>query len=40
MPLFILTAFAKGERVDRSQGERNTLRRLTKLLIETYRGKR
>ena len=37
LPLFALTAFAKNERVDLSQKERNTFRRLTKLLAETYR---
>ena len=37
VPLFALTMFAKNERVDLSQDERNSFRRLTKLLIETYR---
>lgn len=37
VPLFALTMFAKNERVDLSQEERNSFRRLTKLLIETYR---
>lgn len=41
LPLFALTAFAKHERADLSQKDRNTFRRLTKLLVETYRrGKR
>jgi hypothetical protein len=34
--LFALTAFAKNERADLSQEDRNTFRRLTKLLVETY----
>ena len=40
MPLFALTAFAKNERADLSQQDRNGLRRLTKLLVDTYRRKR
>ena len=36
-PLFLLTAFAKNERVDLSQRDRNSFQRLTKQLIETYR---
>ncbi len=40
LPLFILTAFAKNERVDLSQEERNSFRRLTRLLLETYRRRR
>ena len=40
MPLFALTAFAKNERADLSQQDRNALRRLTKLLVDTYRRKR
>ncbi len=37
MPLFALTAFAKNERADLSQKDRNDLRRLTRILVETYR---
>ena len=37
VPLFLLTAFAKNERLDLSQEERNSFRRLTKVLVETYR---
>jgi hypothetical protein len=37
IPLFALTAFAKNEQADLSQEDRNTFRRLTKLLVETYR---
>jgi len=37
LPVFALTIFAKNERVDLSQQERNEFRQLTKLLVETYR---
>ncbi len=40
MPLFLLTAFAKHERADLSQSERNGFKILTKLLVETYRSER
>jgi hypothetical protein len=41
VPLFVLTAFAKNERADLSQEDRNSFRRLTKLLVDTYgRSKR
>jgi hypothetical protein len=36
IPLFALTAYAKNERADLSQQDRNDFRRLTKLLAETY----
>lgn len=36
MPLFALTAYAKNERADLSQADRNDFRRLTALLVETY----
>lgn len=36
IPLFVLTAFAKNQRQDLSQRDRNQLRGLTKILIETY----
>ena len=36
IPLFALTAYAKNERVDLSQKDRNDFRRLTKLLADTY----
>ena len=39
LPLFALTAYAKNERSDLSQSDRNDFRRLTKLLAETYEGK-
>jgi|SRR5579862_3625526 len=37
MPLFLLTAYAKNERADLSGADRNDFRRMTKLLIESYR---
>ena len=37
VPLFVLTAFAKNERADLSQKDRNGFQRLTKLLVETHR---
>ena len=40
IPVFALTAYAKHERVDLSQGDRNNFRRLTKLLVEAYRRPR
>lgn len=39
LPLFALTAYAKNERADLSQADRNDFKQLTKLLVETY-GKR
>ena len=40
LPLFLLTAFAKNERADISQADRNSFRKLTKLLVETYGRRR
>lgn len=40
IPLFLLTAFAKNERADLSQEERNGFRGLTKVLVETYKRRR
>jgi hypothetical protein len=43
LPVFLLTVFAKGERADLSQAERNALAQLTKVLVDSYRpgfGKR
>lgn len=40
MPLFALTAYAKNERADLSQGDRNDLRRLTALLVASFRRKK
>ncbi len=36
MLLYILEAYAKNERTDLSQGERNELRQVTKLIVESY----
>jgi hypothetical protein len=36
MPIFALTAYAKNERADISQADRNDFRRLTALLVERY----
>lgn len=36
MPLFALTAYAKNERADLSQADRNDFRRLTALLVDGY----
>lgn len=40
LPLFLLTAFAKNERTDLSQADRNSLRKLTKTLVDTYGRRR
>lgn len=37
MPIFALTAYAKNERADLTQADRNDFRRLTALLVERYR---
>lgn len=37
MPLFALTAYAKNERSDLSQQDRNDFRQLTTLLVETFK---
>jgi hypothetical protein len=36
LPLFMLSVYAKNERADLSQKDRNDFRRLTKLLAESY----
>jgi len=36
VPLFALTAYAKNEKADLGQKDRNDFRSLTKLLVETY----
>lgn len=36
MPLFALTAYAKNERADLSQADRNDFRRLTAMLTDAY----
>jgi len=40
VPLFALTIFAKNERADISQLDRNALRGLTKVLVDAYRRTR
>ena len=40
IPLFALTIFAKNERADISQQDRNTFRGLTKQLVDAYRRSR
>lgn len=39
MPLFLITVFSKGQKVDLSKRERNQLRDMTKQIVEVYRGK-
>lgn len=36
MPLFALTAYAKNQRADLSQSDRNAFKALTKALVESY----
>jgi hypothetical protein len=38
--LFALTAFAKNERVDLSQQDRNDFRQLTTLLVEAFKWRK
>ena len=40
MPLFALTAYAKNERADLSQQDRNDFKQLTALLVETFKRRR
>ncbi len=40
MPLFALTAYAKNERADLTQQDRNDFRQLTTMLIEAFKGKK
>lgn len=40
MPLFALTAYAKNERADLSQQDRNDFKRLTAMLVESFKRKR
>jgi len=37
LPLFALTAYAKNEREDLSQRDKNDFKRLTKVLVDSYR---
>ena len=36
MPVFLLTVFAKGEKVDLTKAECNALRKITKAIVEAY----
>jgi hypothetical protein len=40
MPLFALTAYAKSERADLSQQDRNDFRQLTTLLVQAFKRKK
>jgi hypothetical protein len=40
IPLFALTAYAKNERADLSQQDRNDFRQLTTLLVETFKRRK
>ena len=40
MPLFALTAYARNERADLSQRDRNGFRRFTALLVETFKRRK
>jgi len=40
MPLFALTAFAKNDRADLSQQDRNDFRQLTTLLVEAFKRRK
>jgi putative component of toxin-antitoxin plasmid stabilization module len=40
MPLFLLTAFAKNDRTDPSQKDRNDLRQLTALLVKAFKRRK
>lgn len=37
VPIFVLTAYAKNERADLSQQDRNDFRKLTALLVRTFK---
>lgn len=39
LPIFLITVFGKGERVNLTQAERNGLAKLTKVLVSEYRKK-
>ena len=40
MPLFVLTAYAKNQRADLSQQDRNDFRRLTGVLVEAFKRRK
>ncbi len=39
VPIFLLAVFAKNEKADLSQAERNDLKKISVALLKTYRGK-
>jgi hypothetical protein len=39
IPVFLLDIYAKGEKVDLTQSERNTLKKILAEIVETYRRK-
>ena len=39
IPVFLIDVFAKGDRIDLSQSERNKLKNVLKELADTYRGR-
>jgi hypothetical protein len=40
MPLFALTAYAKNDRADLSQQDRNDFKRLTAMLVEAFKRRK
>jgi len=40
LPLFLLTAYAKNEKANLSQAERNAMKRLVQILVAGYPGKK
>lgn len=39
IPVFLLDVFAKGDRIDLTQSERNELKKVLNTLVETYKGR-
>jgi hypothetical protein len=39
IPVFLLDIYAKGEKIDLTQGEKNTLKTILKSIADTYRSK-
>jgi hypothetical protein len=39
IPVFLLDVYAKGERIDLSQAEKNILKQILAQIVETYRSK-
>ena len=38
LPVFLITVFGKGEQANLTKAERNTMAKLTKILVDEYRG--